>query len=561
MSASEPENRYTAINVARSLISLVPVYVAYRSGYPSFLVAMSTFAALATAWLVLTELRVLRESRHPRLAYIPTTIDMMVFTIFVYFSGTVNSFIVAGYVLTTALSSLNTRVNQGRYAVLLSITLFVSMSLAVYLGILPRISVFEEGASAGGYALLFAFFFVPSAIILVHVVVQGLTRRNEQLLQDARAAVRSRTDFLANMSHEIRTPLNALLGANELLREANLTDDEARLVDLSSRACVRLNGLLNDVLDFARLDANQVALDESRFDARDAISETALLFLSQARSKGLNFRTMFEPDTELRVFGDRERLQRIVAHALDNALKFTEQGDVTLRVASRHAPSTLELEVTVRDSGIGIHEEDQKHIFDTFHQGKHRPSHRYGGRGLGLPISRALARLMGGDLKVESEPGRGTRVCLELSLPRAQGGEWPEARQGLRILIAEDAEENRILMARFLAGNSFRLEFAEHGRRACELFELQDYDLVFMDLQMPEMDGYAATRYMRSLEAKRGQQPTPIVALTANAMPEQVDQAMESGCTLFLTKPITRNTVLETIERCTATRGSAAKAG
>ena len=342
MRASEQENSYTAINVARCLISLVPVYVAYRSEYLSFLIAMSAFAALATAWLVLTELGVLREARNPRLAY----------------------------------GRLTTRVHQGRYAVILSIVLFVSASLGVYFGLLPHISVFEDGASAGGYALLFAFFFVPAAIILVHVVVQGLTRHNEQLLENARAAVRSRTDFLANMSHEIRPPLNALLGANELLREANLTQDEERLVELSSRACMRLNGLLNDVLDFARLDADQVRLDESRFDARDAINETALLFASEARSRGLSFRTVFEPDQELRVFGDRERLQRIIAHTLDNAVKFTEQGEIALQVHSGCSPSLLDLRVTVSDSGIGIHEEDQKHIFETFHQGEHRPRHR-----------------------------------------------------------------------------------------------------------------------------------------------------------------------------------------
>ena len=167
---------------------------------------------------------------------------------------------------------------------------------------------------------------------------------------------------------------------------------------------------------------------------------------------------------------------------------------------------------------------------------------------------------MGGELKVESERGRGTIVCLQLALPRAEDLAG-EARQGLRILVAEDAEENRILMGRFLAGSAFRLEFAEHGRRACELFESQDYDLVFMDLQMPEMDGYAATRFMRSLEASRGREPTPIIALTANSMPEQVDQALKAGCTLFLTKPITRRVVLETIESCTTTRGSATKAG
>ncbi|MBF0340469.1 MAG: response regulator, partial [Magnetococcales bacterium] len=386
----------------------------------------------------------------------------------------------------------------------------------------------------------------------------------ERARDAAESGNRAKSTFLAHMSHEIRTPLNAILGVNELLVEADATPEQRRYLEMSRKASESLLALVNDVLDFSKIEAGQFDPEHSCFDLPGLIHGAADILAIQAGERGIGLLRRIDPALPRHVSGDPNRLRQILLNLLGNAVKFTREGEVILEVTPEPEGRIAFL---IADTGIGIAAEKLTTIFQPFRQADISTTRQYGGTGLGLSICALLVERMGGHIAVESVEGEGSRFSFALDLPVAdpdapkvlvsvvrQGSREsaslpvsPGEEVGLSILMAEDSEDNRILIKAFLKNGPHRLAFADNGQLACEKFEQERFDIVLMDIQMPILDGYAATRRIRAWEKSRGAAPTPIVALTAHAMQEASTEAMAAGCDYYLSKPISKKRLLEVL--------------
>jgi PAS domain S-box-containing protein len=517
----------------------------------------------------------------------------------------------------------------------------------------------------------------------------------EAATQRAEAANRAKSEFLAVISHEIRTPMNAILGMADLLHESPLNEDQRKYVEVFRRAGNNLLGLINDLLDLTKIESGHLELDRIDFDLLDVADQTTELVLQRARSKGIGL-DVHLPEGKTALRGDPARLRQILLNLLGNAVKFTDRGKVTLTVSAHPSGKPGHFCFSIADTGIGIAPDKVETIFDDFSQADNSISRKYGGTGLGLGISRRLARLMGGELTVTSRPGEGSTFRFEAQFEPLAGSEvqpFPEAAElkglpmmivdrdpgnrallrqmlagwgvradefasgaealvalagtrytlafvrgqmrgmdggslavelgvaapdlsvilhesdqrlaetardaclplrpvrraeflqavrkalatpprrerarapyrppvpsapvtrnggvrpgGLRILIAEDSDDNRLLMEFYLRETPHQIELAADGKEALDLFQARPFDLVLMDLQMPVMDGLTATRCIRSLESDRHMKRTPILAFTANAHEPDLHRSLVAGCNAHITKPISKPALLAAVE-------------
>jgi signal transduction histidine kinase/DNA-binding response OmpR family regulator len=385
------------------------------------------------------------------------------------------------------------------------------------------------------------------------------------------ASNRARTEFLVRISHDIRTPLNAILGAADLLSRTPLTFDQGEYVSMFQRNCHRLVALINDFLDFSRIEAGVVRVERVPFRIPETVNDAVATFRESTERKGIALGVEVDPAAPAWALGDPLRIQQVLVNLLSNALKFTAEGRVDVKVKVLRAVSAGDkLRYEVCDTGPGIRLEDQDKIFAQFVQ---LPNQNHGqrGAGLGLTICRNLVELMGGEIGVVSREGGGSTFYFSLPLEAVEPvvaapptvvnlpTRLPSG-EPIRILVAEDAADNRLLLEHYLRDEPVKLRIAHNGQEALDAVQQgEQFDLILMDIDMPVMDGYTATRRIRDWQKSQGLQSqglaAPIIALSADAMREAVSASMEAGCVAHLAKPMDKEMLLKTIHRFAPRQG------
>lgn len=447
-------------------------------------------------------------------------------------------------------------------------------------------SVYEISAETISGWLFFALSLTLVALITGAAIFQRemeqAARRLTESRQEAQSANQAKSDFLARMSHEIRTPMNGILGMAELLQTSRLDGQQKVFVDTISASSETLLSVINDILDLSKIEAGQLTFVSEPFSLTELMAQTKALFAPRFAEKGVEFSLAAEEVDGLVAIGDAARIRQILINLIGNALKFTEQGSVCVSLEAMTTGGVCALSFVVDDTGVGIPAGKIDAIFDNFSQAEDTTTRRFGGTGLGLAISRQLARSMGGDISASSIYGEGSTFIFRISLPYrtemisdaendlsfeldiefgdddieiadAQKPQHaiPAPEDRVRLLIAEDNEVNQLVIRHMIDTRYYDLETVENGADAVAAVERGAFDLIFMDVSMPIMDGYDATIAIRRYEAENSLARTPIICLTAHALNGQREKVLETGMDDYLSKPVRRAQIDAMLEKWT----------
>jgi signal transduction histidine kinase/CheY-like chemotaxis protein/HPt (histidine-containing phosphotransfer) domain-containing protein len=467
-----------------------------------------------------------------------------------------------------------TRTQDNRYTLVLHALATRSRVRGMFVGLLEEDIVEVKEAALSLFSMIFfntanalesceLYKFVNDQKNNLEKIVSQRTRQLQDAHAEAQAANQAKSQFLANMSHEIRTPLTAIIGYAEALRHDTLEEHRrTEALDSIVRAGQHLRDIINDILDLSKIESRRLDVERTAADPLHLLGEIETLFAMQAREKGLAFNVDCDFPIPARILTDPTRLKQILINLCSNAIKFTDTGGVHLRLTYRRASTCMEF--TVTDTGIGLTPKQQEDVFQAFTQADATTTRRFGGTGLGLAISRQLAEMLGGTITVDSAPGGGSRFTLTVHAETTGGdvhADFPgQAEQtsmpidGVNritdtvprlsghVLVAEDNPDNQQLIGLYLENAGVKASVTENGQRAVEHALAGEFDLILMDMQMPEMDGVEATRLLRASGYGR-----PILALTANATAESRELSRAAGCDDFLTKPIDRQHFYRTL--------------
>ncbi|MGB8191727.1 MAG: PAS domain-containing protein [Chitinophagaceae bacterium] len=401
-----------------------------------------------------------------------------------------------------------------------------------------------------------------SGICVVCRDVTDLVRYREQLIEARKKAERAeklQEQFLANMSHEIRTPLNGIIGMTNLLLQTDLTEDQHEYVNIVKYSSDNLSVLINDILDFSKIKAGKLSIENIEFNIWEVAQKAVASLQTKAKEKDLGVLIFFHPNMPPRVKGDPHRLNQVLNNLLGNAIKFTQQGYVRLEISlASETGTTCRLQFNVKDSGIGIAEDKLAYIFESFSQAGEEITRKYGGTGLGLTITRQLIELQNGCIDIISQPNQGTTISFEIPYEKIQGTTREESTEeeeiisrnaalaNKKILIVEDNEVNQKVVAYNLEPVGVITTIANNGREAVDIIESgQEFDLIIMDLQMPVMNGFQATAYIRQKLHKS----TPIIAMTASALRNEQVKCFELGMNEYVTKPFAASELFRLLEK------------
>ncbi len=417
----------------------------------------------------------------------------------------------------------------------------IAMGTTGFTVLLARDSYWAQN-QALGVGLLIGVIVLPVFFLTVLKRLQAVSRLEVELAK-SRLADKAKDEFLATMSHELRTPMNGVLGMAELLKDSVLDRQQREQVDVITRSVDSLLNIINDILDYSKISANRLTLEAIPFNLERVLADVYRLLATTAEAQGISLHFEY-PDVELRGFlGDPTRVRQIALNLVGNAIKFTPAGGVRLRCRVVPDRSRGNVIMEVADTGIGIPANRHEAIFDVFEQVDNSVTRQHGGSGLGLAISQQLAQMMGGEITVRSEVGAGSTFTVSLSLPPA---EMPMAKSEpatrdlprfkLRALVVEDNPFNQMVTKQTLLKLGIASKVAENGAVALEMIDAADYDIVFMDIRMPVMDGYEASRRIRARgDARAG---IPIIAITAEATSQAQEQCLAAGMTDYLAKPL-----------------------
>ena len=396
------------------------------------------------------------------------------------------------------------------------------------------------------------------------------TEKAQRMADTALAASDAKSGFLANMSHEIRTPMNGVIGMIDSLLGTSLTVGQRESAQTIQSSAYSLLLIINDILDFSKIEAGKMTFEQVDFDLKEIIKNTIDLMATLAQGKGLHLSECIQEGTATDLVGDPTRLRQVLLNLLSNAIKFSEEGSVLLEIAqTSEIDDEVEISFSVHDTGIGMSEEAQEKLFQSFTQADTSTTRKYGGTGLGLAICRKLVELMGGTIEATSTLGKGSTFSFSLQFtkqksfvsidraptavselsPATQTTADPASANGTRILLAEDGKTNQMVAVQVLKKLGYTADIALNGREAVEAWRHKKYDIILMDCNMPEMDGYEATRKIRELEAERNLKPTQIIAMTASVMMEDRELCIAAGMNDFTTKPVDQHALKTALTR------------